>query len=200
MAENVNFASISFPFSKTLALQNLPTLVSLLGPQSVTFYMSYSFYIVLQAKALLKIRYFILVQEKKNQFISNSLSGSNKMIYIFILYPLLDYEFLIGKDSDSLSLIVQGTEIESALSYISYFLFLSKKVFALFLNHLYPSHICLHLLLSGLLVSSFHLSSDLLKKLLQNTSEFFPFLILTRYDPNIIYHISVNIFLMPWMF
>lgn len=122
------------------------------------------------------------------------------MIYIFILYPLLDYEFLIGKDSDSLSLIVQGTEIESALSYISYFLFLSKKVFALFLNHLYPSHICLHLLLSGLLVSSFHLSSDLLKKLLQNTSEFFSFLILTRYDPNIIYHISVNIFLMPWMF
>lgn len=65
MAENVNFASISFPFSKTLALQNLPTLVSLLGPQSVTFYMSYSFHIVLQAKALLKIRYFILVQEKK---------------------------------------------------------------------------------------------------------------------------------------
>ena len=49
------------------------------------------------------------------------------MIYIFLSYPLLDYEFLIGKDSDSLSLIVQGTEIESALSYISYFLFLSKK-------------------------------------------------------------------------
>lgn len=88
------------------------------------------------------------------------------MIYIFLLYPLLDYEFLIGKDSDSLSLIVQGIEIESAVSYISYFLFLSKKMFALFLNYLHPSHISLYLLLSGLLVSSFHLSSDRLKKLL----------------------------------
>lgn len=166
MAENVNFASICFPFSKILALQNLPTSVSLQGPQSVTVYMFYSFYIVLQAKVLLKIRYFIIVQEKKNQYISNSLSSFNKMIYIFLLYPLLDYEFLIGKDSDSLSLIVQGTEIESAVSYISYFLFLSKKMFALFLNYLYPSHISLYLLLSGLLVSSFHLSSDHLKKLL----------------------------------
>lgn len=60
---------------------------------------------------------------KKNQYISNSLSGSNKMIYVFLLYPLIDYEFLIGKDSDSLSLMFRGLRQSqmSVTSLISYF-------------------------------------------------------------------------------
>lgn len=126
MAENVNFASVCFPFLRSQLFKTF-LLWFLYKAFSQLLFICPIAFILFSKQGSPENKILYHSSRKKNQYISNSLSGSNKMIYVFLLYPLLDYEFLIGKDSDSLSLIVQGTEIESAVSYISYFLFLSKK-------------------------------------------------------------------------
>lgn len=68
------------------------------------------------------------------------------MIYIFVLYPLLIYKFLVGKDSDSSSSVVQGLKqlsvIIKVFSYASYFSPKKKKSLHTFLlSYLLPLHL-----------------------------------------------------------